>query len=188
MIEQPDIFNDDQAYKKYLEIKDQTEREKKARVDKILDDYCYRQLNLPAAEYRSQWTDLIYRPQHYPVELVHPERVHYTSQFVGFNQQSNYQQRRQKAMNKVPQQIQYYYPPSNPFLQNAQQTLNQEQLLPSLSLQQGNLGYNQQLMTQSSPQIVYQNDPKSEFLRKCDNLQSRMDYNIRNVDKFYQYY
>ena len=37
----PDIFNDDEAYRKYLEVKEQSEKCKKERIDHILDEYCY---------------------------------------------------------------------------------------------------------------------------------------------------
>ena len=37
----PDIINDDNAYKEYLRIKEDSEKNKKIRIDKVLDEYCY---------------------------------------------------------------------------------------------------------------------------------------------------
>ena len=37
----PDIFNDDNAYGEYLRYKNEEEKKKKERIDKVLDDYTY---------------------------------------------------------------------------------------------------------------------------------------------------
>lgn len=37
----PDIFNDDQAYRNYQNIKEEQEKAKKERIDSILDEYCF---------------------------------------------------------------------------------------------------------------------------------------------------
>ncbi|KAM3130428.1 hypothetical protein pb186bvf_017430 [Paramecium bursaria] len=147
-----DIFSDDNAYREFQRIKEDQEREKQARIEKVLDEYCYQQLNLPASEYRSQMTDLLYRPKYYPVNVVHPLRDQHNSQFIGFNQTSGPIKRNQRQLRQYPQQ--YHY--ENPFINNGQNSISSiGQTLPSLSLPQGNLAYGRYPMEQQNPYPQY---------------------------------
>lgn len=69
-------------------------------------------MNLPASEYRSHQTDLIYKPMRYPIQVHHPFKEDSNSPYVGFNQHSNIEVfRRHKHVKTVPQKLHYSYQP-----------------------------------------------------------------------------